>query len=222
MTSKQPPSRRGSVALLGLVGLLLTAGCLGSVGTSVDDPRAVAQQVEARYDALDEYRTTIERTVVAGDTTATTRATVRFVKGESLRVAYHTGPRAGTVTVIDDPTPSRLLATGAAEAETAVAETPASYGAVAAHLVRTNNVTYLGTTLLDGRPAVVLSLEPTANETTGRLLERRVWVDAERLVPLRVESTWRGETGEVTETLRFTNTSLSAASPTSADGSVAA
>ena len=222
MTQNRMPHRRWGVLLLGVVGLLLTAGCLGSVGTSVDDPRSVARQVDARYDALDEYRTTIERTVSVGDTTATTRATLRFVKGESLQIAYHTGPRAGTVTAVDDPTPSTLLSTDAARAETAVGETPASYGAVAANLVRTNNVTYSGTTVLDGRPAVVLSLEPAANETATNLVERRVWIDAERRVPLRVVSTWRGESGEITETLRFTNTSLSVANATPTDGSVAA
>ncbi|WP_435175160.1 LolA family protein [Halorussus sp. AFM4] len=222
MSSNRLPKRRRSVLLVGAVGLLLTAGCLGSVGTSVDDPRSVAQQVEARYDALDEYRTTIERTVSTGEATATTRATLRFVKGESLRIAYRTGPRAGTVTVVDDPTPSTLLTTDAARAETAVGETPASYGAVAANLVRTNNVTYTGTTVLDGRPAVVLTLEPNGNETATALVERRVWIDAERRVPLRVVSTWESERGEITETLRFTNTSLSVPNATPTDGRVAA
>ncbi|NHN59480.1 MULTISPECIES: outer membrane lipoprotein-sorting protein [Halorussus] len=222
MSPNRLPHRRRSALLVGAVGLLLTAGCLGSVGTSVDDPRSVARQVDARYDSLDEYRTTIERTVSVGDSTATTRATLRFVKDESLRIAYETGPRAGTVTVVDDPTPSTLLATDAAQAETAVGETPASYGAVAANLVRTNNVTYSGTTVLDGRAAVVLALEPTANETATNLVERRVWIDAERRVPLRVVSTWRGESGEITETLRFTNTSLSVANATPTDGRVAA
>lgn len=215
MTSKQPPDRRWSVRLLGLIGLLLTAGCLAPVGTQINNPQSVAQQVETRYDALDEYQTTIERTVTVGDTAATTQAVVRFEKGESLQIAYRTGPNAGAVTVIDDPSPSNLLSTDAVAAQTAGAETPASYGAFAGHLVQSNNVTYRGTTVLNDHPAVVFSLEPTANEPAGQLTERRIWIDAERQVPLRIESTWVQDNRNVTETIRFTNTSLSV--PNTAD-----
>lgn len=211
MTANQPPDRRRSVGLLGVVGLLLTAGCLAPVGTSVDDPQSVAQQVEARYDALDEYQSTVERTVTAGDETATTRALVRFEKGESLRIVHRTGPDAGTVTVVDDPSPSTLLSTDAVASRTAGPETPASYGAFAGHLVASNNVTYGGTAVVNDRPAVVFSLAPPANETADRLTERRIWIDAERRVPLRIESTWTRDDRTVTEVITFTNTSLSAA-----------
>lgn len=221
MTSK-PPDHRWSLRLLSVVGLLLTAGCLASVGTPINDPQSVAQQVETRYDTLDEYQTTIERTVTVGDTTATTQAVVRFEKGESLQVAYHTGPEAGTVTVIDNPSPSNLLSTNVVAAETTAAETPASYGAFAGHLVQSNNVTYRGTTVLDDNPAVVLSLKPMENETSGQLTERRIWIDAERRVPLRIESTWEQNNQNVTETIRFTNTSLSIPNTTDASGGITA
>ncbi|WP_134670639.1 sigma-E factor regulatory protein RseB domain-containing protein [Halorussus marinus] len=221
MSPLQPPDPRRSVSVLGVVGLLLTAGCLGPAGTAVDDPESVAQQVEARYDALDEYTTTIERTVSVGETTRTTRATVRFEKGESLRIAHQTGPDAGTVTVVEDPSPATLLSTDAAATATPGAETPASYGAFAGRLVESHNVTYRGTAVVGDRAAVVLSIDPT-NATTDRPAERRIWIDAERRVPLRIESTWERESGTVTETIRFTNTSVTAANATAAQGGVAA
>jgi len=222
MSLLPPPDPRRSLRLLGVVGLLLTAGCLGSAGTAVDDPEPVAQQVEARYDALDTYQTTIERTVSVGETTETARATVRFEKGESLRIARHTGPDAGTVTVVEDPSPATLLSADAAATAIDETEAPASYGAFAGRLVESHNVTYRGTAVVGDRTAVVLSLAPTANATASEPTHRRVWIDAERRVPLRIESTWERASGDVTETIRFTNTTVTDAddtdaSPTAAD-----
>jgi outer membrane lipoprotein-sorting protein len=40
--------------------------------------------------------------------------------------------------------------------------------------------------------------------------ERRVWIDAERAVPLRIESTWTEDGQRVEETIQFENISLRA------------
>jgi len=86
-----------------------------------------------------------------------------------------------------------------------------SYGALAAELVRTNNVTVEQTAVLDERKTVVVSVLPHSNEIaeTGDNVERRLWIDSERLIPLQIETTWTKADGQtVTETVRYSNVTL--------------
>src|SRR6056297_3483270 len=150
--------------LVGLVGLLfVTAGCLAPAGTEIDDSNAVADHVESRYEVLDGFQATMVRTVERGGHNNTTRATVAFDKGNYLRIAYRDGPNAGTVTVIDDPEPSRLFSDGAAA--TGRADASEVYGALAADLVERNDVVYNGTTRVDGRRVAVYALTPATNQS---------------------------------------------------------
>ncbi|WP_336001426.1 LolA family protein [Halorientalis halophila] len=195
-------------ALLGVVGLVfVTAGCLGTPGTEVDDPDAVANQVESRYENLEGFQATMVRTLETGDETATARATVTFDKGDRLRIAYHTGPKAGEVTVIDDPSPARVLggdAVGSSESDAS-----AVYGTLAGDLVRENEVVFEGTeTIRDRRTAVFSITPPTDGDASETRPERRVWIDAEHVVPLRIESNWTADGEPVSETIRFENVSL--------------
>jgi outer membrane lipoprotein-sorting protein len=199
-----PPLRsRHRRALLGVVGLVfVTAGCLGAPGTRVDDPSAVAEQVESRYERLDGFQATMIQRVTVGDETETTRATVTFDKGDSLRIAYETGPKAGEVAVIENP--SAKLFAGGADAD---AEASARFGTVAADLVRENEVVFEGTERLDGRTTAVFSVTPPDDAAATRP-ERRVWVDTKQVVPRRIESTWIEDGQRVNETIRFENVSL--------------
>ena len=196
--------------LLGVVGLVfVTAGCLGAPGTTVDDPDAVATQVESRYERLDGFQATMVRTVERGGDTATTRANVAFDKGDTLRIAYQTGPKAGTVTVVDDPSATRLLTGEQADSEADAA----TLGALAGDLVRESEVVYEGTERLDDRSTAVFSITPADENVT----ERRVWIDTERVVPLRIESTLDADGRQVTETIQFEDVSLGV--PQNASGS---
>ncbi|RXK50561.1 LolA family protein [Halorientalis pallida] len=200
-----PPLRSGHRrrVVLGVVGLVfVTAGCLGAPGTEVDDPDAVAEQVESRYERLDGFQATMIQRVEVDDETETTRASVAFDKGDSLRIAYETGPKAGTVTVIENP--SAKLFAGDAETD---AEASAHFGTVAADLVRENEVVFEGTERVDGRPTAVFSITPPEDAATTQP-ERRVWVDAKQVVPRRIESTWTEDGQRVNETIRFENVSL--------------
>jgi outer membrane lipoprotein-sorting protein len=83
-----------------------------------------------------------------------------------------------------------------------------SYGALATELVRTNNVTVEQTTVLGERRTVVVSVRPHSNEKTDTddRVERRLWIDSERLIPLQIETTWTRADGQtVTETVRYSN-----------------
>ncbi|MFB6085035.1 MAG: hypothetical protein ABEJ94_12410 [Halorientalis sp.] len=189
--------------LLGVVGLVfVTAGCLGAPGTDVDDPAAVAERVESRYERLDGFRATMIRRVAVGNETRTARASVAFDEGDALRVAYETGPKAGEVTVIENPS-AKLFAGERADAGSEAA----LYGTVAADLVRENEVVFEGTEWLDGRPTAVFSITPPADAAETRP-ERRVWIDARRVVPLRIESTWVADGQRINETIRFENVAL--------------
>ncbi len=190
--------------LAGVVGLVfVTAGCLGAPGTEVDDADAVAEQVESRYERLEGFQATMVQRVAVDNETETTRATVAFEKGESLRVAYETGPKAGEVTVVENPS-AKLFSGERADAD---AEPAALYGTVAADFVRDNDVVFEGTEQLDGRPTAVFSVTPPDDATTTRP-ERRIWVDVEQVVPRRIESTWTEGGQQVNETIRFENVSL--------------
>ncbi len=211
MSSNYPDNPRW-ISLIGLVALLfVTAGCLAPAGTEIDDSKAVAEHVESRYEALDGFQATMVRTVERGGHNNTTRASVAFEKGNYLRIAYRTGPKAGAVTVIDDPEPARRFANGAAE--TGRADASDVYGALAADLVDQNDVVYDGTSTVDGHRVAVYSLTPanrSGEPTQPRLIERRVSVDVDRMVPIQVESTWRADGQEITETIRFTDVTLRA------------
>lgn len=209
-----PPLRTRRRALLGVVGLVfVTAGCLGAPGTEVDDPNAVADQVESRYETLDGFEATMLQRVAVGNETRTTRATVAFDKGDSLTIAYHTGPNAGEVTVIENPS-TKLFAGDRAETD---AEASARFGTVAADLVRDNEVVFEGTERVDGHPAAVFSITPPEDAAQTQP-ERQVWVDAERVVPLRIESSWTEDGQQVNETIRFRNVSLGAPAEAPAPG----
>lgn len=202
-----PPLRSGRRrhVLLGVVGLVfVTAGCLGAPGTEVDEPDAVAEQVESRYERLDGFQATMVQRVEVDDESETTRATVTFDKGESLRIAYETGPKAGEVAVIENPS-AKLFAGGA---DTDV-EASARLGTVAADLVRENEVVFEGTETLDGRSTAVFSITPP-DDAAATQPKRRVWVDAKQVVPRRIESTWTEDGQQVNETIRFENVSLGA------------
>jgi outer membrane lipoprotein-sorting protein len=52
--------------------------------------------------------------------------------------------------------------------------------------------------------------------------ERRLWVDTERLVPLRVRTTWETPHGSLTETISYRNVSLREGANATAPGTEAA
>ncbi|ADQ68918.1 outer membrane lipoprotein-sorting protein [Halogeometricum borinquense DSM 11551] len=204
--------RRRIALTAGLVGLILLAGCLSVPGSSISNAESVGDQVQARYDAIDRYEATVTKTVQTTSDTSSVRATVSVDTAESARIEYHTGPRAGTVANIDLSSASPARPSLSTSVQSATDGQVPTYGALASELVRSNNVTVERTTVLDGRQTAVVSLVPNADETNGTAVsvERRVWVDTERLIPLRIETTWTGESGEtVTETVRYTNVTLS-------------
>jgi outer membrane lipoprotein-sorting protein len=199
-------SRHRRRAVLGVVGLVfVTAGCLGAPGTEVDDPEAVADQVESRYETLEGFEATMIQRVEVGNETRTSRADVAFDKDDTLRIAYETGPNAGEVTVIENPS-AKLFAGERADTDV---EASARAGTVAADLVRDNEVVFEGTERLDGRPTAVFSITPPEDAAESQP-ERQVWVDAERVVPPRIESNWTEDGEQVNETIRFENVSLGA------------
>jgi outer membrane lipoprotein-sorting protein len=185
--------------------MFVMAGCLGAPGTEVNDSSAVANQVESRYERLEGFQSTMVRQVEVENKTRTSRASVTFDKGDSLRVAYHTGPNAGEVTTVENS--SAKLFTG--ERTDSESEASALYGTIAADLVREEEVVFEGRDRYDGRPVAIFSITPPKNASENRS-ERRVWVDVDRMVPLRIESTWTEDGTHVHETLRFENVSLEA------------
>ena len=77
--------------------------------------------------------------------------------------------------------------------------------------MRTNNVTVEQTAVLGERRTVVVSLVPHSTEQseTDDSIERRLWIDSERLIPLQIETTWTKADGQtVTETVRYSNVTL--------------
>jgi outer membrane lipoprotein-sorting protein len=223
---------RQKALAVGLACLALLAGCTTVPGSTLTDADAVGDRVETRYDAIDRYEATVTKTVQTNRGTSSVRARVTVETDDFARVEYRTGPRAGTVTTTDLSSASATAATVSTGVRAATDGGVPTYGALAAELVRSNDVTVERTTILDGRRTAVVSLVPAdgANATrhgadgTGAAdvtetsdgtnesatsVERRVWVDTERLIPLRVETTWTGANGEaVTETVTYSDVTL--------------
>ncbi|MFB6269477.1 MAG: outer membrane lipoprotein-sorting protein [Halobacterium sp.] len=189
-------TRQRAAAAAALAVTALTAGCIGGlpVGSSVD-AAVVEERVEQRYAALDGYGATVTRTVEVGDQTTEATARVRVRRGDGRTVTYTDGPRAGeTVTASADSAPVFGAPLGASES------TPATFGALAASLVRANNVTVDRVTTHDGHRTAVLELTPE-NDSSAADRTHRVWVDLDRRIPLKVVTTWTtadGETATVT------------------------
>jgi outer membrane lipoprotein-sorting protein len=194
--------RRAAIGVVGVV--LVTAGCLGTPGSEVDDPEAVMDQVDARYEELEGFQATMIQTVETADETSQARATVTFDKEEFLKIAYHSGAKAGAVSMVEDPT-EKLF--GDRNADTANSQAETFYGTVAADLVRDRRIVFNGTERVDGRRTAVFSMTATA-DAAASAPERTVWIDTDRVVPLRIESQWVADGETVTETIRFEDVSL--------------
>ncbi|GGM60731.1 outer membrane lipoprotein-sorting protein [Halarchaeum rubridurum] len=208
-----PRSTKRCALALGLVGALLLAGC-STLPTGGLDADAVGDQVQHRYNTIEEYSATVTKTVETTDGTSTLRAHVSADTDGATTVTYRSGPDAGTTVRYETATRAPVLSTGRHDAATR----DATYGALAASLVRTSDVSLDGTAILDGHRTAVVSLAPArenagadANATTegSAGVERRVWVDTERRIPLRVETTWTAADGtSVTETVSYENVTL--------------
>jgi hypothetical protein len=148
------------------------------------------------------------QTVTTQAGTSSVRARVTANTSSSARIEYLTGPRAGTVQTVDLSAggDAPVLSTGLQRATDGAVP---SYGALAETLVRTNNVTVEGMETLEDHRTAVVSLVPERTSTDAVSVERRVWVDVDRRIPLRVETTWTGTDGRtVTETIRYTDVTL--------------
>ena len=205
-------SKRHNLFKLLAIGLVvLLAGCLAVPSGSISNADSVGEQVQSRYDAIDRYEATVTKTVEIDDSTSSIHATVTTVKSEFTRIAYHNGPHAGTVTRINASRSSNVDPVLSTSIQHRSESQVPSYGALAAELVRTNNVTVEQTAVLDERKTVVVSVLPHSNEIaeTGDNVERRLWIDSERLIPLQIETTWTKADGQtVTETVRYSNVTL--------------
>ena len=203
--------RRYLFHALGIGLVVLLAGCIAVPSGSVSNADSVGEQVQSRYDAIDRYEATVTKTVDTGDHTSSVHATVTVVKSEFTRIAYHSGPRAGTVRKTSESSASTVDPILSTSIQPPGERQLPSYGALAAELVRTNNVTVEQTAVLGDRRTVVVSVVPDSTETTGTddRVERRLWIDSERLIPLRIETTWTQSNGQtVTETVRYSNVTL--------------
>jgi hypothetical protein len=91
--------------------LLVGAGCLGTIGRSVEGSETVAQQVESRHDALSGYRATVDRTVSTDASSTTTLATVEvenpdYRRGEDASHVRHAGRPGNGRTPSRHPSPT--------------------------------------------------------------------------------------------------------------------
>lgn len=196
----------GLVGIIGVIAVL--TGCLAPGSAAVNDPAEVAERVESRYERLNSLNAELVQTTTRNGHTTTSRGTVQFEKQKSVRIAYRSGPRAGTTAVVELPQPdSDVGATTGANANTSKV-----YGAIAADVVRENVVEYERTTTLDGHRVAVVSVTPQNVQSelaAGRqVLERRVWIDTERAVPLQLKMKSTGPNGRITRTYRLHDVSV--------------
>lgn len=203
--SKSP--RRRVVAVL-LAGALLSTGCVGLPNGGVSDAESVGDAVHQRYESIDRYSATVTKTVETSTGTSHVRATIMVDTGEEMRIAYQTGPRAGTVERLDISSTSAtkpLLSTGLKQ----VSGGSTSYGALAAELVRTSNVSRDRMTTLNGRRTAIVSLVPQDTNNRSERVKRRIWIDTERLIPQRIQTRMTTVSGEtITETVHYSNVTI--------------
>lgn len=204
---RDSPSRR--VLVVGLVGVLLLAGCSTLPTGGLSDADAVGEHVQQRYDRIDSYTATVTKTVETPTSSASVRARLDVETDERMRLTYESGARAGTTETVDlsaSDAARPVLSTGLQRAGDGQR---ASYGALAETLVRTSNVTLERTTVLDGHRTAVVSLDRASDANASTSVERRVWIDTERRLPLKVETTWTGADGATTtETVRYANVTV--------------
>lgn len=199
---------RRHALLLGVAGLALLGGCTALSGGQLTDGDAVSDGVQNRYDALDGYTATVTQTVATERTRTSVTAQVTANTSSWAHVQYLSGPRGGTSQKLDlsgtDTVPT--FSTGLQQAGAGAVP---SYGALAERLVRTNDLSIDGVETLDGHRTAVISLVPESSSAERVSVERRIWVDVDRQIPLRIETTWTHPDGRtVTEIVRYTDVTL--------------
>lgn len=206
-------NRRIALSVAIVVALLL-AGCSAVPSGEVSaSPAQIGEQVQSRYDSIDWYTATVERTVSTPDGERTASANVVVKTGEWMQVTYHRGPRAGTTTSVslsDRTAPQALYTMQQAGADRSH---PPSLGAMATTVTRMHNVTLDRTTVVDGHVVAVLSIDPH-NASVDETHSQQLWVDTQRQIPVRYESTWTDENGQkTTETIRLSNVTIHESQP---------
>ena len=196
------------IALIGIVALLLVlAGCSATPSSGLSDADEIGENVQDRYDKIEKYSATVERTIITPDGEVTRTVDIHVKTGEEMVVQYRNGPMAGTIETVDlagTSAPQTVVSNnhGISESDQSPLET------MTRSLLETHNVSVERSTMYESRPTVVLSIQ-TQNANNSSENNQYLWVDTERQVPLKYKSTWQTTHGEtVTEIIRLSNVSI--------------
>lgn len=203
------PTNRRIALTVGIVVALLLAGCSAVPSGTVSGPPAqIGEQVQSRYDSIDWYSATVDRSVTTSEGTTTTSASVVVKSGEWMQVTYRSGPRTGTTTHVSLSDTSAPQALYKMQWSGTDQSHPPSLGAMATAVAKTHNLTIDRTTVIDGHVVAVLSIDPR-NGTTDPNERQHLWVDTQRRIPLKYVSTWTDTNGQkTTETIQFSNITI--------------
>lgn len=204
----RPPIIRQVALTLTVLVLLLGAGCSAVPQENLSTPAQLGEHVQSRYDSLEYYSATVERSVETPAERATLRAQIAVRTGEWMQIHYLNGPQAGTtehVSLEDRSAPQTMYSL---QATPGSRMHPPALGTMATAITRTHNLTLERTTVLDGHLTAVVAIDPiAANASTNRT--QHLWVDTQRGIPLKYQSTWTTADGrQVTETIHLSNVTL--------------
>jgi hypothetical protein len=151
---------------------------------------------------------TVTQTVTTDGGSSSVRARVTANTSSWAHVEYLSGPHGGTSRMID-LSGTGTLPTFSTGLQRATAGPVPSYGGLAEALVRTSELDVDRIETLDGHRTAVVSLVPESSTSDRVRVERRLWIDIDRRLPLQIETTWTRSDGQtVTETVRYTDIAL--------------
>ncbi len=202
------PLQRSSILTVCLVAALVLSGCAGTE-LSDEQEQDVVERFEKNLSEVDGYHATMKTTVTVDNESVSTTAEVwaRPGTGEMRQEIIEPAERAGNLTVSNG---SVMWSYNPAEGTATRFDIPnmSADSGLAANLgtlVERSDLVYNGTETLDGTETHKLTLLLNESAETAVETTTTVWLDTDRLFPVKMHSEFDGE---VETTVRFTDVEL--------------
>lgn len=205
--------KRNALPALAVAAVLVLAGCAGFAGQLDDDQQQqVADRLADRLQELDGFEATVTTNIETGDRSMTSKADVAVDLGTGEYRFETLAPNrsAGDVTLYNG---SAMISYDASENVYRTFDVemdgPAMRPNISAQfdqLVEQTDIIYNGTATVNGQETHKATLVPT-NESDGFVDSVTLWVDTDRMIPVKMEMESSGM-ANLTTTVTFSDVEL--------------
>ena len=203
---------RSSMAVLGMVALIALSGCITGGQLSAEQEKQVVKQFEERMDEIDTFTATMEsETTFNGDThEVSAEITVRPKTGEMRQKLLAPEENAGNVYVTNE---THMVRYDADANEYTVTELNGDtfdrdLSSQLTDQLETHDVYYNGTDTVRGQQAHKVTLVPNESADTYAAGTTTVWVDDEKMFPVKMVTETDNEDITMNSTVTYSDVEL--------------